>query len=83
MYKAFNGNTRKWGETWSKLTIKAAERRHGVFNVNFEHISHLLSSFSNVDFQPVDAIWELANVKMITKTSLRHLSDVVLTLMNP
>ena len=28
-----------------KLLIKSAERRHGVFIVNFEHISHLFLVF--------------------------------------
>ena len=43
--KFFNRNTRATCEICSKLTIKTPEscywRRSGVFNVNFEHISHL------------------------------------------
>ena len=41
-------------EICSKLTMKTPKRlqwrRFGVFIVNFEHISHLCSSFSIVNF---------------------------------
>ena len=44
-----NRNTRAWCEICSKLTIKTPDRRqqrcHGVFVVNFEHISHLVLEF--------------------------------------
>ena len=49
MFKVNNGNIRARCEICSKLTIKTGERRHwcrsGVFNVNFEHISHLVVVF--------------------------------------
>ena len=49
-------------EICSKLTKKPPKRRHwrrfGSFIVNFEHISHLCSSVSNVNFEQVNAGWE-------------------------
>ena len=49
-------------EICSKLTIKTPKRRQwscfGVFNVNFEHISHLFSSVSIVNFEHVIAGWD-------------------------
>ena len=46
-------------EICSKLTIKTPKqhqwRRFGVFIVNFEHISHLCSSVSIVNFEQVNA----------------------------
>ena len=49
MFKVKNINTRTKCEIYSNLTIKTPERRHyrrsGVFNVNFEHISHLALVF--------------------------------------
>ena len=48
----------------SKLTIKTPKRRHwrcfGVFIVNFEHISHLCSSVSVVNFELVNVGWEIS-----------------------
>ena len=47
-------------EICSKLTIKTPKRRRrrfGVFIVNFEHISHLCSSVSIVNFERVNAGW--------------------------
>ena len=45
LLKVNNGNTRAICEINSKLTIKTPERLHwrrsGVFNVNFEEISHI------------------------------------------
>ena len=50
-------------EICSKLTIKPPKRRHwrrfGVFIVNFEHISHLCFSVSIVNFEQVNAGWEV------------------------
>ena len=43
-------------EICSKLTIKW--RRFGVFIVNFEHILHLCSIVSTVNFEHVIAGWE-------------------------
>ena len=49
LLKVNNRNTRKRCEICSKLTIKTPEqrqwRRSGVFNVNFEHISHFFLVF--------------------------------------
>ena len=49
MLKVNNRNTRAMSEVCSKLTIKTPERhdwrRSDVFNVNFEHISHLVLVF--------------------------------------
>ena len=49
MSKVNNRNTGTSCEIYSKLTMKAPERRHwrrsGVFIVNFEHISHLVLVF--------------------------------------
>ena len=46
---------------YSKLIIKTPKqrqwRRFGVFIVNFEHISHLCSSVSIVNFEHVIAGW--------------------------
>ena len=50
-------------EICSKLTITPPKRRQwcrfGGFIVNFEHISHLCSSFSIVNFEQVNAGWHL------------------------
>ena len=48
-------------EICSKLTIKPPKRRHrfGGFIVNFEHISHLCSTVSIVNFEQVNAGWEV------------------------
>ena len=48
-------------EICSKLTIKIPERRQSrrssIFVVNFEHILHLFSSVSIVDFEQVNVSW--------------------------
>ena len=53
------------GEICSKSTIKTPNRcqwhHFGVFIVNFEHISHLCSSASIVNFEHVLAGWYNAN----------------------
>ena len=60
MFKVGNRNTRTRCEICSKLTIKTPERRRsGVFIVNFEHISHLVSSVSIVNFEKVNASWDM------------------------
>ena len=51
-------------EVCSKLIMKTPRRRHwrrrfGIFTVNFEHISHLCSSVSLVNFEQVNAGWEV------------------------
>ena len=60
MFKVNNRNNRTRCEKWSTLTIKAPQqhqwRRSGVFIVNFEHISHLVSI---VNFEQVNASWEI------------------------
>ena len=49
-------------EICTKLTIKPPKRRHwrrfGGFIVNFEHISHLCSTVSIVNFEHVIADWK-------------------------
>ena len=49
-------------EICSKLTIKPPKQRQwrcfGGFIVNFEHISHLCSSVSIVNFEQVNAGWD-------------------------
>ena len=49
LFKVNNRNTRKRCEICTKLTIKKTEQRQrrdsGVFNVDFEHIPHLLPAF--------------------------------------
>ena len=56
--KVNSKNTRKKSEICSKLTIKTPEQRHwrrsAVFTVNLEHVSHLFSSVSIVDFEQVN-----------------------------
>ena len=52
-------------EICSKLTIKPPKRRQwrrfGGFIVNFEHISQLCSSVSIVNFEQVNAGWDVIN----------------------
>ena len=59
MLKVNNRNIRARRETCSKLTITIPERcqwrRFDVFIDNFEHISHLYSSVSIVNFEQVNA----------------------------
>ena len=59
LFKVINTNTRKRCEISSKL--KTPERRHwchpDVFIVNVEHISHLFSNVSIVDFEHVNVFW--------------------------
>ena len=64
-------------EICSKLTIKTPKRRQwrrfGVFIVNFEHVSHLCSSVSIVNFGQVNASWNVKTKKGILKQRLwRH-----------
>ena len=60
-------------EICSKLTIKLPKRRYwrrfGSFIVNFEHISHLCSSVSIVDFEQVKVKWNGLNKN---KENLTH-----------
>ena len=61
LFQVNNKSTRKRCEICSKLTIKTPERRQrrrsGVFIVNSEHISHLFSSVSVIDFEQVNVSW--------------------------
>ena len=61
LLKVNNRNTRIRCEICSKLTIKIPERRQwdrsGIFIVHFEHISHLVSTVSIVNFEHVIAGW--------------------------
>ena len=49
-----NRNIRTWLEICSKLTIKTGD---SDFIINFEHISHLVIVFYNVNFEQVKAGW--------------------------
>ena len=46
---------------------KTRRRRFGGFIVNFEHISHLCSSVSTVNFEQVNAGWEYDRVLSIRR----------------
>ena len=54
--KVNNRNPRAKCEIFSRLTIKTPERRHCVFIVNFEHISHRSSVFI-INFEHVIVGW--------------------------
>ena len=58
LFKVNNRNTRKRFEICLKLSMITPERRHwrhsGVFIVNFDHISHLFSGVSIIDFEQVN-----------------------------
>ena len=57
-------------ERGSKLTIKTPKRQlwrlFGVFIINFEHISHLCSSVSIVNFKQVNACWVAYSITKCT-----------------
>ena len=59
-----NRNTRKRCEIYSKLIIKIS----GIFIVNFEHISHLCSSASIVNFEHVIAGKQQSFTKYLRQT---------------
>ena len=63
-------------EICSKLTIKPPKRHHrfGGFIVNFEHISHLCSTVSIVNFEQVNAGWEV-NELFYAILSAMHVMD--------
>ena len=70
MLKVNNINTRKRCKICSKLTIKTPERRQWhrscVFIVNFEHISHVFSRVSIVNFKQVNVSWvENSNLQVL------------------
>ena len=61
MFKVNNRNTRT--KVWNIFKVnnkdtKMMPRRFGVFIVNFEHISHLCSSVSIVNFEEVNTGWD-------------------------
>ena len=62
MFKVNNRNTRTRCEVCSKLTAKTPERRQwhhsDVSIVNFKHFISC-SSVSIVDFEQVNAVWEI------------------------
>ena len=79
MFKVNNRNTRARREICSKLTTKIPERRDwrrsGIFIVNFEHISHLVSI---VNFEQVNAwvsITLLLFLEMVKNESLAQCSS--------
>ena len=80
MFKVSNGNTRQRCEICSKLTIKPPKRCHwrrfGGFIVNFEHISHLCSSVSIVNFEQANAGWDDTTIAF-TPATLFHLQQNV------
>ena len=69
MFNINNRNTRTRCEICSKLTIKIPERhqwrRSGIFIVNTEHISHLVSI---ANFEHVIAGWETTKSQSRFKT---------------
>ena len=77
-------------EICSKLTIKPPKRRHwhrfGGFIVNFEHISHLFSSVSIVNFEQVNAGWNgwktIENIKLSRRQVVLHHIYVKKLIMN-
>ena len=76
MLKVSNRNTRTRCEICSKITIKTPERRHwrrsGVFNVNFEHISHV--------FWKTLAVFTESSILMGFWKHLRHLKFWISTI---
>ena len=66
MFKDSNGNTRKRCEMCSKLTVKIPERRQwrrsGIFIVNFEHNFTPFSTVSIVNFEQVNAGWDISKI---------------------
>ena len=68
MFKVNNRNTKTRSEISSKLTIKKLERRQwrrsGIFIVNFEHISQLISSVSIANFEQVNAGWACPRISL-------------------
>ena len=50
-----------------KFSIKVRRRRFGGFIVSFEHISHLCSSVSIVNFEHVIADWVLTSKKDVLR----------------
>ena len=48
----------------SKLTIKKVESHHGVFIVNFEHISHSIFSVSILNFEWVNVCVKNQSIKI-------------------
>ena len=70
LFKIKNRNTKKRCDVCSKLTVKTLDRHHrrrsSDFVVNFEHISHLFSSVSIVDFEQVNISW-VTSMKRLVK----------------
>ena len=68
LLKVNNRNTR--AKVWSMFKVNNEDtkttpwRRFGVFIVNFEHILHLCSSISIVNFEQVNADWEDLQIVM-------------------
>ena len=68
MFKVNNRNSRTRYELCSNLTIKTLERRHwrrsGVFILNFEHISHLVSIVNFERQMLIKNFHDLANLQV-------------------
>ena len=85
-YDSYNGNTGTICEICSKLTARTPERhrlhlwRRSVVEIfNFEQVSHHCSGISIVDFEQVNAFWELGNLWLKCLASLAtsvYLSNV-------
>ena len=70
--------TGNYNKLTSKLIMKKSKwrrwRRSGIFIDNFEHISHLFSSVSTVEFEHVNVCWvldlkiKITNSKSLIKT---------------
>ena len=62
MFKVNNRNTTTKVQNMFKVINKDTKTTplalFGVFIVNFEHISHLCSSFSTTNFEQVNADWD-------------------------
>ena len=75
MFKVNNRNNRTKCEKWSTVTIKVPQqhqwRRSGVFTVNFEHISRLVSI---VNFEQVNASWEITKHVQVIWIRGRHVA---------
>ena len=73
-----NRNIRTRCGMCSKLTIKTPRhwRRSGVFNVNFEHISHLVLVFM-FKFEHVIADWDSSLFKICSESAIMTLKGII------
>ena len=82
MLKSNNRSIRAGSEICSKLTVKTPEWRHwlryGVFILNLEHVLHLVSEVSGVNFEHVNAGWYRRYFDGTLLSAKRHNIDKVL-----